>query len=91
MPRPIATIPVEARPWRLWQVETAIACNLACVMCPWKSVRQQASQSGVMGRPIWESLRPHLSRVRSIDFTGGGEPLLAQSAGMDHRSQKRRV
>ncbi len=29
-----------------------------------------------MAQEIWEAIRPHLSEVLSIDFTGGGEPLL---------------
>jgi len=29
-----------------------------------------------MSQEIWQSIRPHLSEIKSIDFTGGGEPLL---------------
>ena len=29
-----------------------------------------------MSQEIWESIRPHLPEIKSIDFTGGGEPLL---------------
>jgi len=25
---------------------------------------------------IWAAIRPHLPHVQSVDFTGGGEPLL---------------
>jgi MoaA/NifB/PqqE/SkfB family radical SAM enzyme len=76
MPRPFVTQPIEERRWRLWQIEPAIACNLECIMCPWKEIRRQAKPSGVMSQQVWEHLRPYLSQVRSIDFTGGGEPLL---------------
>ena len=64
------------RPWRLLQVESAIACNLRCVMCPWPDYARRAENHGIMTPEVWESLRPYLRRVRSVDFTGGGEPLL---------------
>ncbi|WP_041286202.1 radical SAM/SPASM domain-containing protein [Desulfomonile tiedjei] len=64
------------RPWRLLQVETALACNLRCVMCPWKDYRQRAVHGGVMSPEIWEAVRPHLKKAQTVDFTGGGEPLL---------------
>ena len=62
--------------WRLWQVETAIACNLNCIMCPWRTVRQHRDSHGIMPSTVWNALRPHLKEVASIDFSGGGEPLL---------------
>ncbi len=64
------------RRWRLLQVESSIACNLRCVMCPWKQTSKQAANRGVMSQGIWEALRPYLPDVTSVDFTGGGEPLL---------------
>ncbi len=54
------TKPAEARLWRLWQVETSFACDLACVMCPWKGVREQSEDSGLMDASVWAALRPHL-------------------------------
>jgi len=66
----------EKRRWRLLQVESAIACNLRCVMCPWREIAENVEHSGLMSQQIWESIRPHLSEIKSIDFTGGGEPLL---------------
>ena len=68
--------PSHARTWRLWQVETSFACNLVCVMCPWKGVRGQAENGGLMKASVWAELRPHLQNVVEIDFSGGGEPLL---------------
>ena len=62
--------------WRLFQVESAIACNLKCVMCPWREIAKKATDHGIMIPEIWEAIRPHLSQVQSVDFTGGGEPLL---------------
>ena len=64
------------RRWRLLQIEPALACNLRCVMCPWREIAQDLENQGLMSRAIWESIRPHLSEIQSIDFTGGGEPLL---------------
>ena len=68
--------PTKKRPWRLWQVESAIACNLKCIMCPWTGYRKNTGHHGLMDRSVWEALKPHLHHVQSIDFTGGGEPLL---------------
>ena len=67
---------VKTRPWRLFQVEPAIACNLRCVMCPWREMAKKAENRGIMAPAVWQAIRPHLDRVQSVDFTGGGEPLL---------------
>lgn len=67
---------LKERPWRLFQVESAIACNLKCVMCPWREVAKKAENRGIMAPEIWEAIRPYLDQVQSVDFTGGGEPLL---------------
>ncbi len=64
------------RRWRLLQVEPALACNLRCVMCPWREIAQDLENHGLMSREIWESIRPYLPEIQSVDFTGGGEPLL---------------
>jgi len=45
-------------------------------MCPWREIAQNLENHGLMSQTIWESIRPHLSEIKSIDFTGGGEPLL---------------
>ncbi len=68
--------PFEERRWRLWQLESSMACNLNCVMCPWTEVRKEKQESGDMPQEVWEALRPHLPEVQTIDFSGGGEPLL---------------
>ena len=68
--------PHEYRRWRLWQVESSIACNLRCIMCPWEDVRREAENRGHMREEVWDSIVPYLNDVRSVDFTGGGEPLL---------------
>ena len=67
------------RRWRLLQVEPAIACNLRCVMCPWREISKNSANQGIMSAAVWESIRSYLFEVRSIDFTGGGEPLLQPS------------
>ena len=66
----------RVRLWRLWQVETSFACNLACFMCPWKRIRKESWDGGLMDASVWAALRPHLRNVVEIDFSGGGEPLL---------------
>jgi MoaA/NifB/PqqE/SkfB family radical SAM enzyme len=66
----------QKRLWRLLQVEAAFACNLRCVMCPWREMAKEAANKGIMTQEIWQSIRPYLSEAQSIDFTGGGEPLL---------------
>jgi short-subunit dehydrogenase/MoaA/NifB/PqqE/SkfB family radical SAM enzyme len=68
--------PRPERRWRLWQIETSIACNLNCIMCPWKNERRQRLKTGDMPEDVWAALRPYLRQTRSVDFTGGGEPLL---------------
>jgi MoaA/NifB/PqqE/SkfB family radical SAM enzyme len=73
---PDAPKPAEERRWRLWQVESAVACNLRCVMCPWQDERERAGEAGVMSEDVWAAVRPHLSEIATVDFTGGGEPLL---------------
>ena len=45
-------------------------------MCPWREIAKNAENRGLMSQEVWEAIRPHLSNVKSIDFTGGGEPLL---------------
>jgi short-subunit dehydrogenase/MoaA/NifB/PqqE/SkfB family radical SAM enzyme len=67
---------LKTRPWRLFQVESALACNLKCVMCPWREIAKKAENRGVMTPEIWAAIKPYLDRVQSVDFTGGGEPLL---------------
>lgn len=72
----VATKTLKDRRWRLFQVETALSCNLRCIMCPWKEVSCNLPQNGIMPVKVWEAIKPHLDQVRSIDFSGGGEPLL---------------
>jgi short-subunit dehydrogenase/MoaA/NifB/PqqE/SkfB family radical SAM enzyme len=66
----------QDRRWRLWQIETSIACNLNCIICPWKNERPEKFKAGDMSDDIWAALRPYLEQTSSVDFTGGGEPLL---------------
>lgn len=64
------------RLWDLWQVEAALACNLNCIMCPWHRFRDGLKDRGIMTPSVWNKLVPFLDQVQSVDFTGGGEPLL---------------
>jgi short-subunit dehydrogenase/MoaA/NifB/PqqE/SkfB family radical SAM enzyme len=74
--RVVETKSLKQRPYRLLQVESALACNLDCVMCPWTEIRRNLENKGVMSLEIWEAIKPQLKKVKSVDFTGGGEPLL---------------
>jgi len=72
----VTTKSLKKRRWRLLQVESALACNLRCVMCPWKEISKNAPNKGLMTQEVWDAIRPHLAQAETIDFTGGGEPLL---------------
>ena len=74
--RPVQKETPPKRRWRLLQIESAIACNLRCIMCPWREIAKNDVNHGLMSQEIWESIRLHLNDIKSIDFTGGGEPLL---------------
>jgi MoaA/NifB/PqqE/SkfB family radical SAM enzyme len=45
-------------------------------MCPWTDERKRVENRGLMHPRVWRALRPYLQDIQSIDFTGGGEPLL---------------
>ena len=74
--RVVTTRSLKKRRWLLLQVESALACNLRCVMCPWKEIRKRAENKGLMTQEVWDAIRPHLPQAETVDFTGGGEPLL---------------
>lgn len=74
--RVVKTTRLKKRRWRLLQLESSIACNLRCVMCPWRSIADNAENHGIMPQAVWDQVRPHLNDINSIDFSGGGEPLL---------------
>jgi sulfatase maturation enzyme AslB (radical SAM superfamily) len=58
---------LKKRPWRLFQVESAIACNLKCIMCPWREMAKNAENRGIMTQAVWEAIRPYLDRVQSVE------------------------
>ncbi len=62
-----------ARPFRLIQVESALRCNLRCVMCPWTELRDD---DGMMAVETFKELVKAFPLARGVDLTGGGEPLL---------------
>ena len=66
----------KKRRWRLLQVESSLACNLRCIMCPWRQTRDDTKASRHMSQEVWDVIRPYLPDISSVDFTGGGEPLL---------------
>ena len=68
--------PEPARTWRMLQVEPALTCNLACVMCPWRGESGRSDGSGLMDQRVWAAVKPWLHEAEMVDFTGGGEPLL---------------
>jgi short-subunit dehydrogenase/MoaA/NifB/PqqE/SkfB family radical SAM enzyme len=68
--------PPEERRWRLWQVESSLACELSCAMCPWPEERKAHEEPPLMPDAVWSALRPHLGEVATLDLSGGGEPLL---------------
>jgi len=68
--------PKPTRTWQMLQVEPALACNLACTMCPWRKEAGRSGKAGLMAEPVWAAIRSWLSEADRIDFTGGGEPLM---------------
>lgn len=70
-------IPVreDGAPSLLLQAESAISCNIACVMCPWIKLRAKAGD-GLMSDAVWSAIRPHLHNFGIVDLSGGGEPLM---------------
>ncbi|MBU1172347.1 MAG: SDR family NAD(P)-dependent oxidoreductase [Proteobacteria bacterium] len=66
----------KKRPWRLVQIESSLACNLKCIMCPWIDERIHVENQGNLKPSIWNAIKPHLPMIQSIDFSGGGEPLM---------------
>jgi len=38
----------KKRRWRFLQVESSIACNLNCIMCPWEETRKAVGKKGIM-------------------------------------------
>lgn len=74
--RAVSGKPKQERRWHLVQAESAIACNLKCIMCPWRQIARGAPNRGLMTADTWQAIARHLKDITSVDFTGGGEPLL---------------
>jgi MoaA/NifB/PqqE/SkfB family radical SAM enzyme len=45
-------------------------------MCPWREIARNSPNHGIMQKEVWAAIGPYLPRVQSVDFSGGGEPLL---------------
>jgi MoaA/NifB/PqqE/SkfB family radical SAM enzyme len=65
-------IKTSPRPYRLFQVESALDCSLECVMCPWIELRQPGA---VMSWETFSKIAADFRLTESVDLTGGGEPL----------------
>lgn len=61
------------RPYRLFQVEPSLACNLDCVMCPWREMRPDGA---VMSWDVFSRIAENFHLTEGVDLTGGGEPTL---------------
>jgi MoaA/NifB/PqqE/SkfB family radical SAM enzyme len=59
------------RPYKLFQIEPSLECNLVCVMCPWTQMRPGVAQ---MSWDTFTHIAPYLDLAQGVDFTGGGEP-----------------
>jgi MoaA/NifB/PqqE/SkfB family radical SAM enzyme len=59
------------RPYKLFQVEPALECNLECVMCPWSELRTDGAR---MSWGTFTRVAQYLHLAEEVDFTGGGEP-----------------
>ena len=56
------------RTWQLLQVEPALTCNLACVMCPWRGEAGRSDGSGLMDQRVWAAVKSWLHEVEMVDF-----------------------
>ncbi len=63
----------ETRPFKLYQIEPTMRCNLNCIMCPWPEFRGTRAD---MSWDTFSRIARYFSLTEGIDFTGGGEPLL---------------
>ncbi len=59
------------KPYKLFQIEPALECNLECVMCPWRELRPEAA---IMSAATFARIAAYLPLAEGVDFTGGGEP-----------------
>ncbi len=60
------------RPYRLFQIEPSLECNLECVMCPWAKLHPGA---GHMAWDTFTRIAAYFHLAQEVDLTGGGEPL----------------
>ncbi len=59
------------KPYKLFQIEPSLECNLECVMCPWTELRPDVAQ---MTKDTFAHIATYLPLTEGVDFTGGGEP-----------------
>lgn len=65
--------PPEKKPYKLFQIEPSLECNLECVMCPWTELHPESAQ---MSAETFARIAQYLPLTESVDFTGGGEPTI---------------
>jgi MoaA/NifB/PqqE/SkfB family radical SAM enzyme len=63
--------PKARNPYKLFQIEPSLECNLECVMCPWTELHPGTAQ---MSWDTFTRIAAYLSSTEGVDFTGGGEP-----------------
>jgi len=63
----------SGRPYKLFQLESSLLCNLDCVMCPWADLHRQGA---VMSWDTFSRIAENFHLTHSVDLTGGGEPTL---------------
>lgn len=63
----------SGRPYRLFQIESSLRCNLDCVMCPWADIH---TPKAVMSWDTFSRIAQNFHLTHSVDLTGGGEPTL---------------
>lgn len=68
----------KPKAFKLFQVESALLCNLRCIMCPWTqlSKKAQETQCGLMDMMTYSRISTYMPEVHTVDLCGGGEPLL---------------
>jgi len=69
----VLTTPSKKKRWRLFQVESAIACNLRCLMCPWREIAENVQNRGLMSQEVWDAIQPHLAEVKSVAVLEGNQ------------------
>lgn len=65
--------PKPRKPYKLFQIEPSLECNLECVMCPWSGLRPDEAQ---MSWGTFTRIAEYFHLAQGVDLTGGGEPTI---------------